>query len=220
MSQSRAGEPERGLGAASGGPGRGADGVKGEAGPTSAGTAYAVFLRGVNVGGVKVTSDALRAMLAEMPLTGVRTLLATGNVVCRFEGDGVALRVLMEAALRETFDRDLKVVVLSATRLRALLDACPYPSDDPTAHTYVTVTSAPDVLDDLSGAVADADPAEQSTRLGPEAVAWLAPVGGTLATARSKIAGRARFRESVTDRNLRTMIKVRAALDELESGGA
>src|SRR5690606_3210668 len=104
--------------------------------------------------------------------------------------------------------------VLTATRLGELLDGCPYPPDDPERHSYVTVTSDPHVLDELNEAVAAEDPSESMTRLGPEAAAWTAPVGGTLTTPRSKIAGRARYRQAVTDRNLRTMLKVRAAAEE------
>ncbi len=180
-----------------------------------AGTAYAVFLRGVNVGGVKVTSAALRRMLAELPVANARALLASGNVVCSYAGGATELKELMESALRETFGYDAWVVVLTAARLRELLDECPYAPDDAERHAYVTVTSDPDVLDELNEAVAAADPSEPVTRLGPEAVAWTAPVGGTLATARSKIAGRVRYKAAITDRNLRTMIKVLAALDEI-----
>lgn len=180
-------------------------------------TAYTVFLRGVNVGGVKITSAALRAVLADLPLASARTLLATGNIVCRFSGDGAALKEIVESALRETFGYEARVVVLTADRFRELIDACPYPADDPRRHAYVTVTSDPVVLDELNDAVAAADPAEEATWLGPEATAWTAPVGGTLATPRSRIAGRARFKPAITDRNLRTMLKVRSALEEVDS---
>ena len=89
---------------------------------------------------------------------------------------------------------------------------CPYPADSTRTHTYVTVTSDPAVLDELAAAVAAVDPDAQETRLGPEAVAWLAPAGGTLRSARSTLASKARYRSAITDRNLRTMNKVRAAL--------
>lgn len=191
-------------------------GMSGEV-PGEAETAFAVFLRGVNVGGVKVTSAALQAMLATLPLQASRTLLASGNVVCCYVGDADELRVLMETALRETFGYDAKVVVLTGARLGELLDECPYRPDDPERHTYVTVTSDPHLLDELNDAVAAEDPLESMTRLGPEAAAWTAPAGGTLTTPRSKIAGRARYRQAITDRNLRTMIKVRTALEEIEA---
>lgn len=176
---------------------------------------YAVLLRGVNVGGVTVRSADLRALLAELPLADVSTLLASGNVVCRYDGDAAALKELVEGALRERFRYDAWVVVLSAERLAELLDACPYPADSPTMHTYVTVTSDPAKLDELYAAVAGLAPSAPSVRLGPEATAWQAPVGKTLDGPQSKVGSAARFKPWITDRNLRTMLKIRAALEKL-----
>lgn len=176
-------------------------------------TRYAIFLRGVNVGGIRITSAALREMLAALPLDHVRTLLASGNVVCAFRGEAGALKDMVEQALRATFGYQAWVVVLTAQRLGELLDACPYPADSTETHTYVTVSSDPAVLDELAAAVAAADPGSVETRLGPEATAWLAPVGGTLDAVRSTIAAKARYKPSITDRNLRTMLKVRAAVE-------
>ena len=178
-------------------------------------TRYAVFLRGVNVGGVAVKMADLRRVLADLPLGEVSTLLASGNVVCTFAGSSADLKEMVEQALRDGFGYDAWVVVLTAERLGELLAACPYPVDSPETHTYVTVTNDPPVLDELATVVAAADPEADETRLGPEAVAWLAPVGGTLSSARSAIASRSRYRSAITDRNLRTMIKVRAALEEI-----
>ncbi|WP_024285872.1 DUF1697 domain-containing protein [Cellulomonas sp. KRMCY2] len=178
-------------------------------------TRYAVFLRGVNVGGVAVTMADLRRVLADLPLGQVSTLLASGNVVCTFAGSSADLKEMVERALRDGFGYDAWVVVLTAERLGELLDGCPYPADSPDTHTYVTVTNDPLALDGLAAAVSAVDPEAEETRLGPEAVAWLAPVGATLSSVRSTVASRSRHRSAVTDRNLRTMIKVRAALDAL-----
>ena len=49
------------------------------------------------------------------------------------------------------------------------------------------------------------------TRLGPEALAWLAPAGGTLDSPFSKLSSKPKYKASTTTRNLRTMIKVRDA---------
>ncbi|MBX9246600.1 DUF1697 domain-containing protein [Actinotalea ferrariae] len=176
---------------------------------------YAVLLRGVNVGGVTVRSADLRALLAELPLSDVSTLLASGNVVCRYDGDARALKELVEAALRERFGYDAWVVVLTAERLAELLDACPYPADSETHQTYVTVTSDPARLDELDEAIAEAAPDAPRVRLGPEAAAWQAVVGGTLDDPQSKAGSKPRYKPWITDRNLRTMLKIRAALEKL-----
>ncbi len=176
---------------------------------------YAVFLRGVNVGGRTIPMAQLREVLGRLPVSGVRTLLASGNVVCRSALDAVALRGAVEAALAESFGYQAWVVVLEAVRLGELLDACPFPADSTERHTYVTVTSDPAVLDALDAATGEADPTTPLRRLGPEATAWTVARGETLSAARSTLATKVRFAPSITDRNLRTMLKVTAALDAL-----
>jgi hypothetical protein len=42
---------------------------------------YAAFLRGVNVGGVNLTMAEVAAALTDAGFTGVRTILASGNVL-------------------------------------------------------------------------------------------------------------------------------------------
>ena len=178
-------------------------------------TRYAVFLRGVNVGGINLKMADVRSVVAALPVEHVATLLASGNLICTFDGPPQALKEAVEGALREAFGYEAWVVVLTAERLGELLDACPYPPDSAERHTYVTVTSDASVLDELTEAVAEADPAAEHTRLGPEASAWTAPVGRTLETPRSRLAAKARYRSALTDRNLRTMLKVRSALEAL-----
>lgn len=173
-------------------------------------TSYAVFLRGINVGGINIKMADLRTALLVLGFGDVQTLLASGNVVLTSELDPAGVKRECETCLRDTFGYDAWVVVLTAERLSALVDACPYPGDDKTTHTYITLASDPARLDELDAAGAALEGSEQ-TRLGPEALAWLAPAGGTLSSPFSKTAAKPRFKVSTTTRNLRTLIKVRDA---------
>ncbi|MBT1003213.1 DUF1697 domain-containing protein [Paenarthrobacter sp. DKR-5] len=178
-------------------------------------TNFAVFLRGINVGGVNIKMADLRTALADLPFEGVKTLLASGNVVCSAELSVQEVKRLAESRLRERFGYDAWVVVFTGARLAELIDICPYPADDGAVHTYVTLGSEPAVLDELASTAAQ-DPALQDasvglTRLGPEAVAWLAPVGGTLESPFSKLSSKPKYKASTTTRNLRTLLKVRDA---------
>lgn len=174
---------------------------------------YAVFLRGINVGGINIKMADLRAALESKGFDGVKTLLASGNVVLASELEPAAVKEDFEDCLRESFGYDAWVVVLSAQRVSELVDACPYPEDDKTTHTYITLASDPASLDELDAAGAALDGAQQK-RLGPEALAWLAPAGGTLDSPFSKIASKPKFKATSTTRNLRTLIKVRDATAE------
>ncbi|QCB97209.1 DUF1697 domain-containing protein [Arthrobacter sp. PAMC25564] len=171
---------------------------------------YAVFLRGVNVGGITIKMAELKQALASRPFSGVKTLLASGNVVLSSGLDPAGVKKEFEACLRETFGYDAWVVVLAAGRVAELVAACPYPPDDATTHTYLTLASDPAVLTALFEAGCALDGTEL-TLLGPEAMAWLAPVGGTLDSPFSKISSKPKYKAATTTRNLRTMIKVRDA---------
>lgn len=172
---------------------------------------YAVFLRGVNVGGINIKMASLRAALATLPVSNIRTLLASGNVVCTAASSAADLKATVETLLRESFGYDAWVVVLEETQLSAIVDACPYPADHPTHHAYVTLSSDPAVLDELAQHAAEL-PGVELTRLGPVALAWQATAGGTLESPVSKLSARPRYKSSTTTRNLRTLLKCRDAL--------
>ena len=171
---------------------------------------YAVFLRGINVGGINIKMADLKAALEATGFDGVKTLLASGNVVLASELGPAAVKKDFEACLRTSFGYDAWVVVLTAQRVSELVDACPYPDDDKSTHTYVTLASDSAILDELEAAGAALEGAEQK-RLGPEALAWLAPAGGTLESPFSKVSSKAKYKATTTTRNLRTLIKVRDA---------
>jgi uncharacterized protein (DUF1697 family) len=178
---------------------------------------YAVFLRGINVGGVNIKMADLKNALASRGFTGVKTLLASGNVAFASNLGAAAVKRDVEACLREAFGYDAWVVVLTADRVAAIVEACPYPAEDKATHTYITLSSDKGMLDELFEAGAGLDGNRQH-RLGPEAMAWLAPAGGTLDSPFSKLSSKARYKSSTTTRNLRTMIKVRDATAALENG--
>ena len=172
---------------------------------------YAVFLRGVNVGGVNIKMADLRTALATLPVSNVKTLLASGNVVCTAESSAAGLKSIVEALLRETFGYEAWVVVVDESELGAIIDACPYPADDATHHAYVTLSSDPAVLDELARHAGEI-PGVELTRLAPNALAWLAAAGGTLDNPFSKLSARPRYKSTTTTRNVRTLIKCRDAM--------
>ncbi|MDN5667831.1 MAG: DUF1697 domain-containing protein [Renibacterium salmoninarum] len=170
---------------------------------------FGVFLRGVNVGGVTIKSADLWDCLAALPVTGVKTLLASGNVVLRAGLDAAELKASVEAALRERFGYEAWVVVLPGSRVRELIEACPYPADSSEQHTYLTLFADSAAADSLT---AELLPDQEWTLLGPDALAWAVPVGSTLDSPISKLTAKAAYKASTTTRNLRTMIKVLHAM--------
>ncbi|MFD5277838.1 DUF1697 domain-containing protein [Pseudarthrobacter sp. NPDC058362] len=171
---------------------------------------YAVFLRGINVGGINITMADLRRALQDCGFADAKTVLATGNAVLNSSLDAAGVKREAEKCLRGAFGYEAWVVVLDAARVAELVGACPYPADDKATHTYITLSSDPAVLDELEAAGSGLE-ATTLQRLGPAALAWLAPAGGTLASPFSKLSAKAKYKAATTTRNLRTLIKVRDA---------
>ncbi|ABY23529.1 conserved hypothetical protein [Renibacterium salmoninarum ATCC 33209] len=172
---------------------------------------FAVFLRGVNVGGVTIKSADLKACLAALPVSGVKKLLASGNVVLQASLTAGELKYAVETALRERFGYEAWVVVLTGSRIGELIPACPYPADSAELHTYLTLFTDHAAAERLSSELAELENIEWKS-LGPEATAWTVEVGSTLDSPISKLTAKAVYKASTTTRNLRTMIKVRDAL--------
>ncbi|MDJ0356547.1 DUF1697 domain-containing protein [Paenarthrobacter sp. PH39-S1] len=175
---------------------------------------YAVFLRGVNVGGINIKMADLKRELAHLPFRSFATLLATGNIACRTAMSADEIKSTVEKCLRDSFGYDAWVVVLSAVRLTEIIAACPYPADSTEQHSYITLGSDEAIIEELYTLAERLDGVEQ-TRLGPEATAWLAPAGGTLDSPFSKLSAKGRYKSSTTTRNLRTLMKVQDAIARL-----
>jgi uncharacterized protein (DUF1697 family) len=92
---------------------------------------YAAFLRGMNLGGRRITNEALRAHVGELAdVEDVATFRASGNVVFSTtsarEPDELARHV--EAGLTRALDYDVPVFLRSADEVRALAAHEPFPS--------------------------------------------------------------------------------------------
>jgi uncharacterized protein (DUF1697 family) len=92
---------------------------------------YAAFLRGMNVGGHRVTNDELRAHFAALGFADVASFRASGNVV--FTADRQAgrasaeeLRERIEQGLAEALGYAVPTFVRAAAEVRAIAAAAPF----------------------------------------------------------------------------------------------
>jgi uncharacterized protein (DUF1697 family) len=88
---------------------------------------YAAFLRGMNVGGHRLTNDELRAHFEALGFAEVATFRASGNVV--FAGEKrppAAVRESIEAGLLERLGYAVPSFIRSARQLRAIAEAQPF----------------------------------------------------------------------------------------------
>jgi uncharacterized protein (DUF1697 family) len=77
---------------------------------------HAAFLRGINVGGRKATSDQLRAAFEELGLHDVATFRASGNIV--FEAQRKLSASQIETSLRAALDFEVTVFLRTAAEVR------------------------------------------------------------------------------------------------------
>jgi uncharacterized protein (DUF1697 family) len=92
-------------------------------------TTYVILLRGINVGGKnKLPMAKLKAFLEEQGFEGVSIVLQSGNVILQSKLGAAAIVRKIEKALPTAFKLDsalIKVLALSASQLRAVIDRRP-----------------------------------------------------------------------------------------------
>ncbi len=94
---------------------------------------FVAFLRGINVGGHRVTNEELATVFAELGLVDARPFLASGNVVFDApgaeSGSGDAIGAHLEHGLGDALGYAVPTFLRSAEHLRALASMKPFPPD-------------------------------------------------------------------------------------------
>ncbi|BBZ22243.1 DUF1697 domain-containing protein [Mycolicibacter hiberniae] len=170
---------------------------------------YALFLRGVNVGGIKLKMPDVAAALRDAGFDEVRTLLASGNVLLDSPAKAAAVRATAESALRQRFDYQAWVLVYDVDTVREIVAAYPFDAVDPGLQSYVTFVADDAVLAEL----AELTDGDEKITLGDGVVYWQVPKGDTLTSPVGKTMGAKRYQSATTTRNLRTVHKVLDSAD-------
>jgi uncharacterized protein (DUF1697 family) len=169
-------------------------------------TRYAAFLRGVNLGKRTVKSADLKAAFEAMGFGGVKTLLASGNVL--FDARASKnLQQKIEAGLQEAFGFAIGTVLRSVDELKAMVAADPFKgeveSEKQKLHVMLFAEGLPKLK--LSGVKGDYD----IPLIGPREIyiiAYRKPDGtyiaGSLLTMEKALP-----KQLVTSRNWNTILK-------------
>lgn len=142
---------------------------------------YAAFLRGINLGGRRVTGAALCRPFEELGLEEVASFLASGNVTFRATAaDGpVDLEARIEAALQAALGYPVDTFVRTAAEVRAIAEQQPFAaeavaaSDGKLQVTFLRHEPTPDAA---AAALAQEDDHDRLAVIGREWY-WL-PSGG------------------------------------------
>ena len=114
--------------------------------------AYVALLRAVNVGGTgKLPMAELKAMCEAAGFAGVRTYIASGNVVFAHRGGEAEVKAALEARLAAYAGKPVGVLVRTADEMAAVLAANPFPDAAPNRTIAIFLDAPPP-----AGALADA----------------------------------------------------------------
>lgn len=168
-----------------------------------------IFLRGINVGGVRIGMADLVATLRSAGYTDVQTVLATGNVVCRppTGSDIAACKTIIERVLSDRFGYRATVHLRTHAALVALCMAARQFPDDVSRHQYALIADGTATVAALEEAFMQlpVDPQQSFRALGTDAL-WVVPKGQTLTAPFGKIVlGTATYKTTVTSRSIATV---------------
>ncbi|WP_426399638.1 DUF1697 domain-containing protein [Ralstonia sp. R-29] len=105
---------------------------------------YVAFLRAVNVGGTgKLPMADLRAMCESIGLTGVRTYIASGNVVFQSRLSEAAVKAKLERCLEDYAGKPVGVAVRTGAELAAVLEANPFKTAAPNRTVAIFLDAPP-----------------------------------------------------------------------------
>lgn len=166
---------------------------------------YAVFLRGVNVGGVNLKMVEVVTAFTEAGFDNVKTILASGNVLLDSRSGAKAVRSTAERTLRDTFGYEAWVLAYDLKTVAAISTDYPFEREVEGHHSYVTFVSDAELLDEL--AALEPGPDEKVQR-GDGVLYWQVARNATLDSTIGKTMGKKRYKSSTTTRNLRTVDKM------------
>jgi uncharacterized protein (DUF1697 family) len=166
------------------------------------------------VGGITVRSAELAELFRGLGFDAVRTVLASGNVAfstgAAGEADASALKSTIERALSDRFGYEAWIVLVSRDELERVIASFPFDDEREGWHPYVVFSSSQAALDELFAAAVGVDAADDVVAPGDGVLYWHNRRARGVDSAFSKVTAKARFKPSITTRNLRTLRKLAA----------
>ncbi len=170
----------------------------------------AVFLRGINVGGVSIAMADLREALALPGVAAVQTILATGNA------DPAQWKADIEQRLHERFRYDAHVFVLGAAQVAHVAAEAQAVEVPAGCHLYVLLLEDHALFEELNALFATLAHMPQERFLPMSCGAfWVVPRGSTVESPfGNKALGDRRYKSRLTSRNVNTWHKVLQAMEK------
>lgn len=171
-------------------------------------TRYVALLRGVNVGGITLKMADVAAVFTGLGLSGVKTVLASGNVLFDSSEPALELKPRIEEALGSRFGYEAWVHVVDLDTIERIIADFPFDAEREGWHPYVIFASDAALAQELLALGASVDTSLEQVRGGEGVIYWTVERGSTLSSAFGKATARPRYKETTTTRNLRTLQKL------------
>ncbi len=170
------------------------------------------FLRGINVGGHRVRMETLRDAFVDLGFTGVRTFIASGNVI--FDGTRASPATLerrIETHLAQRLGYAVPTFLRSPAELRDVIEHEAFaPADVAAAHAVYVMFLRERVSDEVTRAVATLETPNDAFHVRGREIYWLCRSRLTESLVPASAFGRALGKPPTTMRNM-TMLKKLAA---------
>lgn len=167
-------------------------------------TKFAVLLRGVNVGGRKVSMSELKSVVEKQGFGNVSTLLQSGNVILSSDLPAVKIEPLLEKVIGEKFGYVARVFVYPMKTLQAIVKHYPF-GNDPNFQHYVIFLKA---IDPHDLANMPHDRSLEALEPGKGVVYWKVRKGYTIKSTFSKQLVKTAYKNRHTVRNINTLNKM------------
>jgi uncharacterized protein (DUF1697 family) len=175
---------------------------------------YLSILRGINVGGrKKIKMTDLKELYQSLDLKNVKTYIQSGNVVFKhIETSPLELADQIEKKIKEVYDFDVAVFVMTKDELKKIIEKNPYKNED-INKLYVTVLSEIPPENPIEKIDKAKDESEKFSISGKEI--YLLIPGGYGRTKLSNDFFEKKFNMSATTRNWKTINKLLEIADKI-----
>jgi uncharacterized protein (DUF1697 family) len=165
---------------------------------------YIAFLRGINIGNIRIKMPDLTTAFKNMGFKAVKTYLQTGNVVFESDKTITAIKPLLENGLSETFHYEAFVLLYDFDLLAEIIAQYPHERSE-NHHAYVVFVDNEIIFEELKSM---AESTNEPIMSGNHVIYWKVVKGESLETPFAKIIAKAKYKKNTTVRNINTLEKM------------
>jgi len=165
---------------------------------------YIAFLRGINVGNIRIKMPDLKEAFEKMGFKEVKTYLQTGNVVFDSDKNISEIKTILEKGLSETFHYQAFVLLYEFDSLAAIIEKYPFEKTE-SHHAYIIFVESDAIFEEL---LSISQGMGEEIAKGNTVLYWKVLKGESLNTPFSKITAKVKYKNTTTIRNINTLEKM------------